>query len=49
GPDDRSPIALDTPGSIFNAPLGRQFKGTKVAYSEDLGGLPVEPEVRQVM
>ncbi len=38
GPDDRSPIALDTPGSIFNAPLGRQFKGTKVAYSEDLGG-----------
>ncbi len=49
GPDDRSPIALDTPGSIFNAPLGRQFKGTKVAYSEDLGGLPVEPEVRRVM
>ncbi|NDF58586.1 MAG: hypothetical protein EB139_01690 [Burkholderiaceae bacterium] len=42
-------FALDTPGSIFNAPLGRQFKGTKVAYSEDLGGLPVEPEVRQVM
>jgi amidase len=49
GPDDRSPIALDTPGSIFTAPLQRQFKGCKVAYSEDLGGLPIEPEVRKVM
>ena len=49
GPDDRSPIALDTPGSIFTTPLQRQFKGCKVAYSEDLGGLPIEPEVRKVM
>lgn len=49
GPDDRSPIALDAPGSIFTAPLKRQFKACKVAYSEDLGGLPVEPEVRKVM
>ncbi len=49
GPDDRSPIALDTPGSIFTSPLQRNFKGCRVAYSEDLGGLPLEPEVRTVM
>lgn len=49
GPDDRSPIALDTPGTIFTSPLQRNFKGCKVAYSEDLGGLPLEPEVRTVM
>lgn len=49
GPDDRSPIAIDTPGSIFTAPLARNFKGCRIAYSEDLGGLPVEPEVREVM
>jgi amidase len=49
GPDDRSPIALDTPGTIFTSPLKRNFKGCRVAYSEDLGGLPLEPEVRTVM
>ena len=49
GPDDRSPIALDTPGTIFASPLQRNFKGCRVAYSEDLGGLPLEPEVRTVM
>jgi amidase len=49
GPDDRSPIALESPGSIFNIPLQRNLKGCKVAYSEDLGGLPLEPEVRTVM
>ncbi len=49
GPDDRSPIAIDTPGSIFTAPLQRNFKACRIAYSEDLGGLPVEPEVRKVM
>ncbi len=49
GPDDRSPIALESSGSIFHTPLQRNFKGCKVAYSEDLGGLPLEPEVRTVM
>ena len=37
GPDDRSPIALDTPGSIFTTPLQRQFKGCKVGVFEKLG------------
>ena len=36
GPDARVPIALDDPGSLFLRPLGRNFKGAKVAWSADL-------------
>ena len=45
GPDARAPLCLEEPGSVFRAPLGRDFKGTRIAWSPDLGGLPVEPEV----
>ncbi len=45
GPDARSPIALPDPGSIFARPLGRDFRGTPIAYSPDLGDLPVDPRV----
>jgi amidase len=49
GPDSRSPIALSEPGATFAAPLGRDFKGVRVAWWRDLGGLPVDPRVRQVV
>ena len=49
GPDRRSPIALEDPGSTFAAPLGRDFKGVRVAWWRDLGGLPVDARVRQVV
>ncbi len=49
GPDDRSPIALETPGDIFHRPLDRDFRGCTIAFSRTLGGLPVEPEVLKVM
>ncbi|MGQ0578119.1 MAG: amidase [Betaproteobacteria bacterium] len=49
GPDPRSPISLQGPGSSFARPLARDFKGTRVAWSADLGGLPVEAEVTRVM
>lgn len=49
GPDDRSPIALEAPGEIFLNPLARSFKGCKIAFSANLGGLPVEPEVAKVV
>jgi amidase len=49
GPDRRSPIALDDPGATFSAPLGRDFKGVRVAWWRDLGGLPVDPRVRSVV
>ncbi len=45
GPDARAPISLQDPGSMFSRPLARDFKGARIAWSADLGGLPVEPEV----
>ncbi len=42
GPDPRSPIAITQPGSLFSRPLERDFKGVRVAWSRDLGGLPVD-------
>jgi len=49
GPDRRSPIALADPGAPFSAPLGRDFKGVRIAWWHDLGGLPVDPRVRQAV
>ena len=45
GPDPRSPIAIREPGDIFAQPLERDFRGVRVAWSRDLGGLPVDPRV----
>lgn len=49
GPDPRDPTALSEPGGKFAPPLGRDFKGTRVAFSPDLGGLPVDRRVREVL
>lgn len=49
GPDPRSPIALSDPGAIFRRPLDRSFKGVRVAWFKDLGGIPFEPEIREVV
>jgi amidase len=49
GPDPRAPISLPEPGRGFAAPLARDFNGTRVAWSADLGGLPVQPEVTEVL
>src|SRR5262249_27629605 len=48
GPDARSPISLPEPGSIFARPLERDFKNVRLAWSRDLGGLPVDPRVTVV-
>ena len=48
GPDPRVPIAIDEPGERFRAPLERDFAGTRVAWSPDLGRYEVEPEVVEV-
>jgi len=45
GPDPRAPIAIAEPGSLFARPLDRDFKGVRIAWSRDLGGLPVDPRV----
>src|SRR5579885_2670801 len=49
GYDARSPIAIDQPGSIFAQPLKRDFKGVRIAWSKDLGGLPFDRRVRDVI
>ena len=49
GPDARAPLAIAEDGAIFRAPLERDVRGTRVAWSADLGGLPVEPAVRAVL
>jgi amidase len=49
GPDRRAPTSISEPGSIFNKPLGRDFRKTRIAWSRDLGGLPVEKSVTDVL
>jgi len=49
GPDPRSPVALSEPGSIFNRKLERKFAKVRVAWSRDLGGLPIDPRVMAVL
>ena len=49
GPDPRSPISIDEPGSRFAAPLDRDFHETKIAWCTDFQGLPFEPEVQQTV
>lgn len=49
GPDPRVPIALTEPGAKFNQPLERDFSGTKVAWSKDLGSFPVDPRTTAVL
>ncbi len=49
GPDPRSPISIAEPGERFWGPLDRDFRGVRIAWSRDLGGLPVEAEVTRVL
>ena len=42
GPDPRSPISIAEPGERFREPLDRDFKGVRVAWGCDLGGLLVD-------
>jgi amidase len=49
GPDARCPFALESPGARFNVSLGRDLAGVRVAFSTDLGTLPVDRRVRDVI
>lgn len=49
GPDPRSPISIEEPGTLFSQPLERDCKGLRIAWSRDLGGLPVDAEVTRVL
>jgi len=52
GPDARSPIAIDEPGATFNPlanSLERDFEGVRIAWSGDMGGLPVDRRIASVI
>jgi amidase len=48
GYDHHSPISLEQSGATFAQPLGRDFKGVRVAIFKDLG-LPWDPEVKSTV
>jgi len=45
GPDRRVPISIAEPGSTFLQPLARDFRGVRLAWNRNFGGLPVDPRV----
>jgi len=49
GPDPRSPLSIDEAGAVFARPLPRGFKGVRVAWFKDLGGVPFESRVRAIV
>ncbi len=49
GPDPRSPIAITEPPEKFAAPLERDFRGVRIAWSCDFGELPVSPDTVDVL
>ena len=49
GSDLRSPISLPESGAVFRKPLERDLKGTRIAWSADLGGLPVDIRVTKTL
>jgi amidase len=49
GPDSRSPISISEPGAQFARDLGRDFKGTRVAWFRDFGGAVFDSRVRSAV
>lgn len=49
GPDARDPSLLPIDPAAFRAPLERDFRGVRVAWCPDLGGLPLDASVRTVL
>jgi amidase len=49
GPHAHDPLSIDEDPARFGRPLGRDFKGVRVAWWTGLGGIPFEPEIRRVI
>ncbi|MCY4481822.1 MAG: amidase [Spirochaetaceae bacterium] len=49
GPDRRDPTSICEPGAPFADVAARNLKGCRVAWSRDLGMLPVEPAVAEAI
>lgn len=48
GPDRRDPLSIDAPPEDYVAACDGDLRGLRVAWSPDLGCLPVDPEVRAI-
>ena len=48
GPDRRASASIDEPGRVFSRPLERDFRGTRIAWSRNLGRYPVQDGVNEV-
>jgi amidase len=49
GPDARDPSLLPADPAVFRGTMTRDFRGMRVAWCPDLGGLPLETSVRMVL
>jgi amidase len=49
GPDPRSPLSLDDPAEAFELGAPPDLGGVRIAWSRNLGDLPVESEVTAVL
>src|SRR6185436_5128662 len=49
GPDPRAPTTHADEGRAFARPLARDFRKVRVAWSRDLGGLPMDPRVTRAL
>src|SRR5688500_2928606 len=49
GADPRDPLSYPCDPSVFAKPLKRSFKNSRIAWCLDLGGLPLDRRVRDVL
>ncbi len=49
GPDERAPLSIHEDGARFARPLGRDFKGVRIAWFKDLGGVPFDRRIRDAV
>jgi amidase len=49
GPDPRAPVSLSESGARFAKSLTGNFSKTRIAWSRDLGGLPMDPRVTRAL
>ena len=49
GFDRRAPLSIPAPKAAYADIRPADLKGLRIAWSDDLGGLPIDPEVRQVL
>jgi amidase len=49
GPDSRIPISIEQPSSIFATVLAADWSDVPIAWSDDMGGLPIEPAVTEAL